>query len=193
MSKEKFAIYKTSVGLRAVYYADCKEHIKNFPYISTDNLPVLINMTGGYCPFILKYEKQRDFVKIIEVEKGQSPLTREQQFPKNSDLFYFGWISPSGDTYACDFEYHMDCAEAICKEMGFDTYNASRTLEEKGWISVYRSAPYTPGEEKKQELFQADRTKVTKKQYDKVAELGLFETMGGHVLKATYERNLNDQ
>ena len=186
MGKVKYAIYKTKVGLSATLYADCEEHIKDYPYISEEDLPVKINRNGGYCPFIEEYEE--NFVEIIEIDKNAKPLTREQRYPKNSDLFHFGWISPTGDTYACDFEGHMSCARAICEELGYDSYAPQRTLEEKGWISVYREAPYTPYNFDKQDLYQADKTKVTKKQYDKVAELGLLETMGGHLLRIMYER-----
>lgn len=167
----KYAIYKNDIGLRAVKYADTEEAIKCLPYIHADSLPVIINRVGGYTSFIEEYEKQKGFIKIIEIEDDTEPLTREQMYPKNVKGFQYGWISPDGDTFHTGYEGHMYGAEAICKELGYDDYNEEMELENRGWVKVTangrRGALETDVYSK--ELF------ITKKQADTLFDLGLWD------------------
>lgn len=137
----KYAIFKTEFGLSASLYADSPNEIKRFPYIKDEYLPVIINDVGGYTSFDPKYYE--NFLYIKEVKENEEPLTREERYPKNNDNFYFGFINSEGDTFTCGFEDHTDCASAICREQGIETYNAESTLEELGWIKISRKVPYT--------------------------------------------------
>ena len=168
----KFAIYKNKVGLRAVEYADTPEAICRFPYIKEEYLPVIINSVGGYTPFDMEIEKENGFQEFIETLEDGEPLTREQRYPKNSDEFEYGWISPEGDTYNTGFEGHFDAAEAICEEMGLQAYMAENTLEDNGWVKV--TAGWESGIFKKS-VFVKDLS-ITKKQADALFDLGLWET-----------------
>jgi hypothetical protein len=170
--KEKYAIYQGKIGLRAEQYIDSEEGLKYYPYIKVESLPVIVNGVGGYTSFNLEYEKENGFLKIIEVDEEQEPLTREQRYPKNSDKFEYGWISPEGVTYNTGYEGHSSAADAICKELGFKSYYGERTLETKGWVKVTGS--WDKGKLNK-EVFVED-LHITKKQADKLFDLGLYET-----------------
>lgn len=169
--KIKYAIYKNKIGLYAVEYADTKEAIKHYPYIKVSYLPVIINRMGGYTSFNAEYEKERGFVEIIEVNENEEPLTREQQYPKNTSEFEYGWISPEGDTYNTGHEGHSRSAEAICKELGLSSYNAEMALEEKGWVKVTGS--WNSGVLEKA-IYVKDFY-ITKKQADPLFDLGLWD------------------
>lgn len=176
---EKYAIYKTSCGLRAVTYADNVRDIEDYAYISIDSLPVIINDKGGYTGFDAAYEKKNGFIKIVTVLKDTEPLSREEMFPKNSDHFWYGWIDRDGNTYACDFESHYKAAKYICKELGFDSYRPESELEERGWVKISRPAPYTPENlNKRAAYFGGFNVKfefISKHQADKLIDLGLYE------------------
>lgn len=170
--KTKYAIYKNKIGLSAVEYADSKQAIRHYPYIKESSLPVIINNMGGYTSFDMENEKKRGFLEIIEVDEDAEPLTREQQYPKNSPDFEYGWISPEGDTYNTGHKGHSRSAEAICKEKGMDVYHAERTLEELGWVKVTGS--WNNGVLEKA-VYVKDFY-ITKKQADTLFDLGLWET-----------------
>lgn len=169
--KIKYAIYKNNIGLRAVEYADSMELISDYPYIKEDSLPVIINRMGGYSSFDLECEKGRGFLEIVEVDEDEAPLTREQMYPKNSDNFEYGWISPEGDTYNTGHEGHSLSAEVICEELGYNSYQAERELEERGWVKVTGS--WKNGVIKKA-VFVKD-LHITKKQADTLYDLGLWD------------------
>ena len=168
----KFAIYKNKIGLRAAEYADTPEAIKYFPYIKEESLPVIINSVGGYTSFNMEYEKENGFLEFVETKDDEEPLTREQRYPKNSDNFEYGWISPEGDTYNTGVEGHFNAAEAICEEIGFGIHSAETTLEDKGWVKV--TAGWQNGVFKKS--VYANDLRITKKQADTLFDLGLWET-----------------
>ena len=169
---EKYAIYKTKLGLRAVTYVDTISEAKNYFGINPNNLPVLVNRCGGHCSFIEELERKAGFMYIVEVAEGDFPLTREQQYPKNSEKFHWGWIDPEGNTYACSFEAHSAAAEAICKENEFDTYNEEHYLEEHGWLRISRKAPYTPDNANSRMVYMSEYH-LTKKQKETLIDLGL--------------------
>lgn len=170
----KYAIYKNRIGLRAVEYADTKEAIASLPYIKEEDLPVIINRMGGYTSFKIEYEINEGFVEIIEVDEEADPLTREQMYPKNSPEFEYGWIDPDGNTYNTGYEGHSWAAEAICKELGVDTYNPERKLEDLGWIKV--TGHYEDGVLKKDVLVgEKNDFFITKKQADTLFDLNLWD------------------
>ena len=166
----KYAIYKSKVGLYAMEYIDtlkgCKDLLGGH-YVKEEDLPIVVNSVGGRCSF---YPVENNFVEIIETEEDKEPLTREQCFPKNSTEFDFGWISPEGDTFNTGFQGHYSAAIMICKEYGYETFNAERELEKRGWVKIMREAPYTPDNWKKH-IYVKD-LKLTKKQADTLMDLG---------------------
>lgn len=170
----KYAVYQGKVGLFAKEYFDRIDAelfndrgVFGWRHIDKDRLPIVVNESGGRCSF---FPVEKNFVEIIEVPESQEPLTREQCFPKNSSEFGFGWISPDGDTFNTGFEGHYRAAAMLCKEYGYSTFSPERTLEEKGWVKIFRDAPYTPDNWKKR--IYAEKLKITKKQADALVDLG---------------------
>ena len=166
----KYAIYRSEVGLYAKEYidrlADCKDLLGGYN-VKQEDLPIVVNRAGGRCSF---YPVESNFIKVIEVDENEEPLTREQCFPKNSPEFDFGWISPEGDTFNTGFQGHWAAAKMICAEYGYKSYNPERELEERGWVKIMREVPYTPGNWRKQ--IYAEGLKITKKQADTLMDLG---------------------
>ncbi|MCD8011616.1 MAG: hypothetical protein LUG99_00290 [Lachnospiraceae bacterium] len=161
---QKWAIYKSKVGLYAKEYIDTLEGCKNILggcYVKEEDLPIVVNNAGGRCCF---YPVEDNFVEIIEKEDGEEPLTREQRYPKNSKDFEYGWISPDGDTFNTDYEGHYRAAEMICKEYGYSSFSPERSLEEKGWVKITRYH----GE---RQIFAEDLF-ITKAQADTMIDLG---------------------
>lgn len=167
---EKYAIYKGKVGLYAELYIDTLDGCKDLlcgHSVKESDLPIVVNRAGGKCSF---YPVEDNFVKIIEVEEGQEPLTREEMYPKNSPDFEYGWISPEGDTYATPRTGHSLSADYICKELGYKDYLCERELEERGWVKVTfdylgnKKAVYA-----RKDLF------ISKKQADRLFDLGLHD------------------
>ena len=172
----KWAIFRGSYGLFAIEYLDNLYEVKKkYPYIREDALPVLVNASGGYTSFSKDYNGN-EFIKIIKICEDDEPLTREERYPKNSDKFHYGWISPNGDTYTCGFESHIDCAYAICDELFPNEYigNAEYHLEELGWIKISRPVPYNYENLNKQAVYFTSLTrKLTKKQINTLVALNL--------------------
>lgn len=168
----KWAIYKTSYGgLRAMEYADtlkaCQKYLCG-RFVKKEDLPILINSAGGRTSF---NPNDTNFVHIISCKDDVNPLTREQMYPKNSNLFEFGWIDTDGNTYTCAHEGHWGCANAICEEAGYDTYNAELYLEERGWVKV--TASWDRGIKRKRVF--VNECFLTKKQADALVDLGLHQ------------------
>lgn len=168
----KYAIYSTSYGgFYAYEYIDTLNGCKNIlggHLIREIDLPVIVNHVGGHCSFD---PNQDNFVKIIECRENEEPLTREQMYPKNSDKFKYGWIDTEGNTYACGHTDHIDSADCICKELGYDTYNGEAELENRGWIKVTAS---WRGGRRETRVYPHDGF-VTKRQYETLFDLGLHD------------------
>lgn len=173
--KVKYAIYEGEVGLYAKEYFDkidpevFKDRgVLGWWSIVEDDLPIVVNDSGGRCSF---YPVESNFIKIVEVEEEEEPLTREECFPKNSSEFEFGWISPDGDTYNTGFRGHSRAADMICKEIGVKTYYTERYLEEHGWVKISRDVPYTVENLHKKHIY-VNELRITKKQADTLVDLG---------------------
>lgn len=180
----KYAIYRrgknAAFGLYAMDYIDSMDDKRlgsmfGGGLVKEENLPVVVNGVGGSHSFDERYEE--GFVEIVEVPEGEEPLTREQMYPKNSSDFFYGWISPNGDTYACGFEKHTDCADEIAREIGMKTFSAEYSLEEAGWIKVSRPAPYSYENMGKRTIYYKFRNGVdmTVAQMDTLIDTGLYE------------------
>lgn len=183
MYYQKYAIYKTSFGLRAKEYYDDMRDIRRcgLTYIKEISLPVTVNSVGGYTSFIEEYDIKEGFLEIVELPENEEPLTREQMYPKNSELFKYGWIDRAGNTYTCGFEGHSHAAAAICRELGIDSNNAERELEKQGYVKISRPAPYNPDNYGKtcpyySMSYSEVGRYISKRQYEKLCELGLGDT-----------------
>lgn len=169
----KYAIYKTSYGgFYEADYVDNLKDCKNYlcgPYIKKEYLPIIINRVGGYTSF---NPNDPNFVKIIECDKDVEPLTREQRYPKNSELFQYGWIDTEGNTYACGYEGHWRSAEYICKDLGIETYNPESKLEDLNWLKV--TLMYSRGS-KSRKVLSGNELYITKRQADTLIDLGLHK------------------
>lgn len=166
----KYAIYSTLDGRRrATEYIDNLNDCQNILggwLIRQEDLPILVNRMGGHCSFD---PNEKSFIEIIECDKNEEPLTREDMYPKNWSNFKYGWIDTEGNTYTCGYEAHSLSAHYICKELGFNTYNPERYLEDKGWVKV--TASWDKGTLKTR-VYPHDLY-VTKKQYETLFDLGL--------------------
>lgn len=50
----------------------------------------------------------------------------------------YGWISPDGRYFHCEYQGHISLAERICFGM-IETKNAEKYLEDNGWCKIYKS------------------------------------------------------
>ena len=166
---DTYAIFQKEYGLTSYLYIDNINDFKRLGIFGNPDFPMLVNRAGGHCSFDEEYDRQRGFLYLKKVPEGEEPLTREERYPKNSEKFFYGWISPAGDTYTCSFEGHYNCAEAICEELGYTGYNSESILEEKGWLKVSREAPYTPDNINSRVIYTT-QTKLTKKQKEIIYE-----------------------
>ena len=156
----KYAIFKGDVGLYSWLYIDNPKELKDYPYISEFDLPVLVNNAGGYHHFDEKYEK--NFLEIRE-----TPPTFEERYPKNSKEFFYGWIDPEGNTYNTGVEGHYSCSKYICDALGLNTYRPETELEKMGYVKITKAFGKTI-------VLSSDFT-LTKKQADILFDLGLCE------------------
>lgn len=176
----KYLIYRKPTGsLYAVSYFTTAEEIRPYPYISADRLPVMVNPYGGYSSFDEKIDG-KNLLYCLIIPKGEEPLSSEDMYPRNSEKFEYGWISPAGDTYLCDYEEHMDCAAVLYENIyRKPCRNAERELEILGWIKV--TVPTSIDREfgaegKRIAYFNAPERTPTKKQLDKLVEENLHRT-----------------
>jgi len=165
--KIKYAIYKGNIGLYDWEYCDTEESIKGYPYIKSSSLPVIINDKGGYTSFS---KEESDFIKIIEVNEDEEPLTLEERYPKNSKDFKYGWIDLDGNTYNTGHQGHLKAAEKICNELKMKTFNGERHLENLGWIKT------TKGMFDNESInLYVENGIITRKQYNTLFDIGLSE------------------
>lgn len=177
----KYAIYQGKVGKYALEYIDSlyDERLKytlGGSLVREENLPIVVNRVGGRHHFDPQYET--GFLEVVELLEGEEPLTRQERFPKNSDKFVYGYIAPNGDTYACSFEQHIECAEAIAAELGLKGGNfAEQILEKNGFIKVSRPAPYTPDNMNKRTVYASYEAlkNLTEAQINVIVETGIYD------------------
>lgn len=138
----KYAIYKTPTGLYAMEYYDTYDpdvFEKNgvFAYENLkDRLPVVVNRVGGRHEF---WSDDPKFVELRECGEDEDPLTLDEMYSHQLDRFKYGWVSPDGTLYACEYRDHRRCAEDICHFLyGVDDGWFENILENYGWIRVVK-------------------------------------------------------
>lgn len=138
----KYAIYKQPTGLYAMEYYDTYDpdvFKRNgiFAYENLkDMLPVVVNRVGGRHEF---WSDDPKFVELKECGEGEDPLTLDEMYSHELDKFKYGWISPDGILYACEYRDHRRCADDICYFLyGKDYRSSEDVLETHGWIRVVK-------------------------------------------------------
>ncbi len=168
---KKFAVYRSATGKYCYQYADTLEALEGTGFeniITEEQLPVVFDGRGGYFRF---RENDPHFLQVVETDK-ESPLELEDMFAKNSPDFKLGWISPEGDTYSCAFTNHAKCAKMIAQKFYPDMKFPETALDKKGWLQVIDS--WNGKERQHGQFVFTDRGIITRKQADKLFDLGLY-------------------
>ena len=167
----KYAIYRSKTGYYYRDYHETLESLKGTKFdgiITEDKLPVVIGGDGGYYTFT-----ENDYMFDHFVECEGVPLKLEQMFFKNQDTFKLGWMSPDGDTYSCDYTSHTKCAQMIVDKYFPGSSLPERTLGKAGWLKIIDSWDGTQREHG--QFVYSLSGKLTKRQADKLFDLGLYD------------------
>jgi len=182
----KFAIYRSDTGLYYYKYADTMEALAGTGFediITEEQLPVVFDGRGGYYRF---KEDDYKFVKLVETEE-EVPLTLEEMFYKNHPGFKLGWMSPEGDTYSCSYTNHTKCAKILAAKFFPKSKYPESALDRGGWLKIIDSWDGT--ERQHGQFVFTDRGEITKKQADRLFDLGLYENDEVKKLIAASENN----
>ena len=167
----KYAIYRSETGYYYYEYHETLDSLKGTMFdgiVTEDKLPVVLDGKGGYFHFS---PNDFQFVKIVESE-GR-PLTLEQMFFRNDQNFKLGWMSPDGDTYSCDYTGHTKCAAVLAEKYFPRSILPERALGKAGWLKIIDS---WNGVQREHGQFVYSLTgKITKRQADRLYDLGLYE------------------
>lgn len=167
---KKYAIYKSETGYYYNEYHDTLESLKGTKFeniIDESRLPVIITGDGGYFHFT-----GNDYMFDRIVESEGCPLELEEMFFKNQETFKLGWMSPEGDTYSCNYTNHTKAAEMLCEKYFPDEKYPERALGKAGWLKIIDS---WDGTQREHGQFVYSLTgKITKKQADRLFDLGLY-------------------
>ena len=170
---KKYAIYKGENGYYFYRYCDTMASLEGSSFediITEDRLPVVLDGKGGYYHFDPKDDFA--FVEIIESDE-EYPLPLEKMFFKNDKNFKLGWISPDGDTYSCDYTNHTKCAQALADKFFPDAKLPEVALGRAGWLKIIDS---WDGIQRTHSQFVYSLSgKITKRQADKLFDLGLYK------------------
>ena len=168
---KKYAVYKSETGYYYYDYIDNPEALIGTGFegiVSEERLPVILDGRGGYYHFS---EKDFGFVRLLETD-ADPPLTVEQMFFKNDDNLKLGWMSPEGDTYSCSYTNHAKCASFLAKKFYPHSRYPESALDRAGWLKIIDSWDGTA--ETHGQYVHSDSGRITKKQADKLFDLGLY-------------------
>lgn len=169
---KKYAVYKSDTGQYCYRYADSLQQIQGTGFeglIREEQLPVVFDDKGGYFSFD---SNDRRFVEVIESDEA-FPLPLDRMFKHNDPSFKLGWISPDGDTYSCGYTKHSKCAESIARTFYSTAKLPELTLLRKGWIEVIDSWDGVQRDHRR--YVHAEQGWITRKQADRLFDLGLYE------------------
>ena len=169
---KKYAVYKSDTGQYCYRYADSLQQIQGTGFeglIREEQLPVVFDDKGGYFRFD---PNDRRFVEVIESDEA-FPLPLDRMFKHNDPSFKLGWISPDGDTYSCGYTKHSKCAESIARTFYSTAKLPELTLLRKGWIEVIDSWDGVQRDHRR--YVHAEQGWITRKQADRLFDLGLYE------------------
>lgn len=169
---KKFAIYRAETGY---YYQELIENLEQLEgnelaaLIGEDMLPVVLDGSGGYHRF---NADDFNFDRIVESDK-ECPLRVEQMYFKNHESFRLGWMSPDGDTYSCSYTNHMKAAGHLAEKFCPGTKFPERALGKAGWLKIIDS--WNGTERKHSQFVYSISGNITKRQADRLFDLGLYE------------------
>lgn len=87
---------------------------------------------------------------------------------------WFGWISPDGRTFPCDYHGHFDLAKKLVEALGNHSdrpmLNPELFLEQHGWVKVTKD-PFGPAGKLRSAIL-ASRMYITRMQAKTLADLG---------------------
>jgi hypothetical protein len=169
---KKYAVYKSETGYYCYDYIDSMDALAGTGFeeiIDESRLPVILDGRGGYYQFT---DKEYNFVRILETD-SVPPLSLEEMFFKNDEKFKLGWMSPDGDTYSCSFTNHTICASFLAAKFYTNSKYPESTLDRAGWLKIIDSWDGTA--EKHGQYVNSDSGRITKKQADKLFDLGLYD------------------
>ncbi|HAG04188.1 MAG TPA: hypothetical protein DCG28_02000 [Lachnospiraceae bacterium] len=168
----RYAVYKGKTGYYCYEFVEDMSRINGTDYegtVTEDKLPVILDGNGGFYKFSID---DPDFVKFIESDK-KYPLPVELMYFKNDKDFKLGWISPDGDTYSCDYTNHTKCAQALADKFFPDAKLPEVALGRAGWLKIIDS---WDGIQRTHSQFVYSLSgKITKRQADKLFDLGLYK------------------
>lgn len=151
------------------------------PKVDVDSvfmIPVCGLMFGGIWLNPKSHSKSRlDFFNFFE-EYNQKPIKINPEIKEISKQLQddyddkhkslYGFISPDGKYYSCEYEGHANLADKICFGQ-YETNNAERYLEEHGWCKIYKPFNST----KQYAIYVGDKYTLTKEQFNTLKKLGL--------------------
>lgn len=168
---KKYAVYKSETGYYYQDYIDSSEALNGTGFegmVDESRLPVVLDGRGGYYHFS---GSEYGFDRIIETD-DEPPLPIEEMFFKNSPNFKLGWMSPEGDTYSCSYTNHTKCAIHLASRYFPKARFPESALDRGGWLKIIDSWDGT--EEKHGQFVYSENGSITKKQADKLFDLGLY-------------------
>lgn len=183
---KKYAIYKAETGYYYHEYVESTDQLEGTGLeniITEDKLPVILDGNGGYHRF---REDDYGFVKIVETDK-KCPLKIEEMYFKNHQSFRLGWMSPEGDTYSCSYTNHTKAAVHLAEKYCPGAKLPERALGKAGWLKIIDSWDGT--ERKHMQYVHSISGKITKRQADKLFDLGLYENEEVKALVRECEQN----
>mgnify|MGYP001435508180 CR=1 FL=1 len=169
---KKYAVYGSETGQYYYQYADTIELLEGTGFediITEEQLPVVFDGRGGYFAFDPDDKK---FVEIIESDE-EVPLPLERMFYVNQPEFKLGWMSPEGDTYSCSYTNHTKCAKMLAKKFYPRAKFPELALDRAGWLKIIDS--WDGSERRHGQFVYTERGRVTKKQADRLFDLGLYD------------------
>jgi hypothetical protein len=86
------------------------------------------------------YNKALDDVLniMIPIPKPELAFTGKGMVVVNNSMKEpYGWLSPSGDYYPCEFATHDDLADRLCEWFNIVSDNNTNELEVLGWVRIH--------------------------------------------------------
>lgn len=102
---------------------------------------------------------------------------------KHGDDTKYGFVSPDGRYFHCNYQGHTSLADNICFGM-IETNNAEQYLEEHGWIKIYKSMfsdTYA--------VYTGCNHIITKEQFETLSNMGLENAEGISEMLVNEERD----
>jgi len=113
-----------------------------------------------------KSHRQKIFKNVIAANLAKK-IEEENDFKHNS---LFGFISPEGKYYHCDYQGHHELASRICFGQ-FETNNPEEQLISKGWCKIYNPIDHSHRYAVYVDTIHGHT--ITNAQMNKLIELGL--------------------